>query len=56
MPENYFNDDDIEKRIYNCWRGNAYLLYHNWINDVYQMTPYELSEIPQLLAQRRSKR
>lgn len=55
MPENYFNDDDIEKRIYNCWRGNAYLLYHNWINDVYQMTPYELSEVPQLLAQRRSK-
>ncbi|EOT44163.1 homoserine O-succinyltransferase [Enterococcus columbae] len=55
LPVNYFENDQIEGRVFNCWRGNAHLLYHNWINDVYQQTTYELSEIPQMLAKRRKK-
>jgi homoserine O-succinyltransferase len=29
----------------NRWRSHAFLLFGNWINQVYQTTPYDLSEI-----------
>lgn len=47
VPENYFIDDDPTKNIINNWRAHSYLLYHNWLNDVYQVTPYELEKIPE---------
>ena len=47
FPVNYF-DDEKTMTTTNCWRGNAHLLYHNWLNDVYQMTPYHLEDIPKL--------
>ena len=28
------------------WRAHANLLYRNWLNWVYQMTPYDTDEIP----------
>ena len=46
VPENYFPDDDPEKKPIVKWRGHAHLLYSNWLNYcVYQRTPYYLSEI-----------
>ena len=50
IPVNYFEDVALSK-VTNCWRGNAHLLYHNWLNDVYQMTPYHLADIPKMRAQ-----
>lgn len=50
IPVNYFEDAALSK-VTNCWRGNAHLLYHNWLNDVYQMTPYHLADIPKMRAQ-----
>ncbi|HPR81283.1 MAG TPA: homoserine O-succinyltransferase [Enterococcus sp.] len=51
MPVNYFEDESLTK-VTNCWRGHAHLLYHNWLNDVYQMTPYHLEDIPKLRAKK----
>lgn len=46
VPENYFPDDDPEKKPLNRWRGHAHLLFSNWLNYfVYQLTPYDVNEI-----------
>ncbi|MBL1229080.1 homoserine O-succinyltransferase [Enterococcus sp. BWB1-3] len=45
IPKNYFVDNQLDKGVINTWRGHAHLLYHNWLNDVYQLTPYELNQI-----------
>ncbi|MGC6769242.1 homoserine O-succinyltransferase [Enterococcus sp. LJL51] len=45
LPHNYFTDDCVDQRVVNTWRGHAHLLYHNWLNDVYQLTPYKLEAI-----------
>lgn len=45
MPVNYFpNNDPNTDPIFN-WKSHAYLLFNNWINETYQHTPYDLSEI-----------
>lgn len=54
LPVNYFTNDDPKCGVINRWRGNAHLLYHNWLNDVYQITAYELSDIPKLLKKRQN--
>ena len=54
LPENYFPDDDPERQPIFTWRAHANLLYRNWLNWVYQMTPYELDEIPAAIKQLRS--
>ena len=45
VPFNYYPNDDDTKTPQNTWRGVAYLFYHNWINQVYQLTPYDLKEL-----------
>jgi homoserine O-succinyltransferase len=45
LPVNYYPDDDPEKPPRNCWRAYAHLLFGNWINEMYQTTPYELEMI-----------
>jgi homoserine O-succinyltransferase len=45
LPHAYFPDDDPDKTPKNSWRSHAQLLYSNWINTVYQMTPFDLSQI-----------
>jgi homoserine O-succinyltransferase len=45
LPINYYPDDDPRKPPRNCWRAYAHLLFGNWINDMYQTTPYELAHI-----------
>ena len=45
MPENYFPDDDPMQAPINNWRPFAFLLISNWINDLYQTTPFDLTKI-----------
>ena len=47
LPENYFPDNDPERQPIFTWRSHANLLYRNWLNWIYQMTPYELDRIPE---------
>ena len=51
MPENYFPDDDPENQPIFTWRSHANLLYRNWLNWVYQMTPYDMDKIPEVIQQ-----
>jgi homoserine O-succinyltransferase len=46
MPVNYYPEDDYTRRPILSWRSHANNLYTNWLNYyVYQVTPYDLSEI-----------
>ncbi|OIQ06412.1 MAG: homoserine O-succinyltransferase [Rhodobacteraceae bacterium CG2_30_10_405] len=45
VPLNYYPDDDPLRRPLNRWRSHAHLLYGNWINEIYQSTPYEIARI-----------
>ncbi len=45
VPRNYFPDDDPARAPLNRWRSHAFLLYGNWINEIYQTTPYDLAQI-----------
>ncbi len=45
MPENYFPADDPQMPPQNRWRSHAHLLFGNWINQIYQTTPFDLAEI-----------
>lgn len=45
VPLNYYPDDDPARVPMNRWRSHAHLLYGNWINEIYQITPYDLAEI-----------
>ncbi|MDA8870437.1 homoserine O-succinyltransferase [Rhizobiaceae bacterium] len=44
-PANYFPADDPRQPPQNRWRSHAHLLFGNWINRMYQTTPYDLAEI-----------
>ncbi|MEM7172603.1 MAG: homoserine O-succinyltransferase [Pseudomonadota bacterium] len=44
-PKYYFPNDDPEREPRNFWRSHAHLLMGNWINDLYQTTPYDLNDI-----------
>jgi len=45
VPLNYYLDDDTTKAPMNRWRSHAHLLYGNWINEMYQTTPYDITQI-----------
>lgn len=45
VPMNYYPDDNPARAPLNRWRSHAHLLYGNWINEIYQGTPYHLAEI-----------
>ena len=45
VPRNYFPDDDPSRAPLNRWRSHAHLLYGNWINEIYQTTPFDLKDI-----------
>lgn len=45
VPANYYPDDDPSRTPTNRWRSHAHLLYGNWINEIYQGTPYDLNDI-----------
>jgi homoserine O-succinyltransferase len=45
LPRNYFPGGDPHAAPENRWRSHAHLLFGNWINAVYQTTPFDLNEI-----------
>lgn len=45
VPQNYYPNDDPSQPPLNRWRSHAHLLYGNWVNLIYQTTPYDLNEI-----------
>lgn len=45
VPANYFPKDDTSKTPINRWRSHAFLLFGNWINQMYQTTSYDLEDI-----------
>ncbi len=45
VPMNYYPDDNPDNTPQNRWRSHAHLLYGNWINEIYQTTPYEIEKI-----------
>ncbi len=44
-PVDYFPDDDPARPPENRWRSHGHLLYGNWINEIYQTTPFRLETI-----------
>lgn len=45
LPKNYFPKNNTQKTPRLTWRANAETFFRNWINLVYQETPYELRKI-----------
>jgi homoserine O-succinyltransferase/O-acetyltransferase len=45
LPANYFPGDNPKALPENRWRSHAHLLFGNWINELYQTTPYDLEDI-----------
>jgi homoserine O-succinyltransferase len=45
MPVNYFPDNDPARAPENRWRSHGQLLYGNWINEIYQSTPFDTADI-----------
>ena len=52
IPRHYFENDDPEKAPVVRWRGHANLFYFNWLNYVYQETPYDINTIPKIQLQK----
>ncbi|MDB5505438.1 MAG: homoserine O-succinyltransferase [Devosia sp.] len=44
-PRDLFPDDDPTREPQNRWRSHAHLLFQNWINEIYQTTPFDMRDI-----------
>jgi homoserine O-succinyltransferase/O-acetyltransferase len=44
-PVNLFPNGDTSVEPENRWRSHAHLLFQNWINEIYQTTPFEIDTI-----------
>lgn len=44
-PVNLFPDGDTSREPENRWRSHAHLLFQNWINEIYQTTPFDLAAV-----------
>jgi homoserine O-succinyltransferase len=44
-PVNYYPSGDVSRAPPNRWRSHAHLLYGNWINEIYQTTPFDIDQI-----------
>jgi len=45
LPAHYFPDDNPANTPPNTWRSSAHLLFGNWLNYLYQTTPYDMHKI-----------
>ncbi|MDB5403722.1 MAG: homoserine O-succinyltransferase [Rhodopila sp.] len=45
LPFNYFPNEDTSLQPQNRWRSHAHLLLSNWINEIYQTTPFDIGLI-----------
>ncbi|MBQ3107658.1 MAG: homoserine O-succinyltransferase [Firmicutes bacterium] len=43
VPVNYFENDDPQGEVMMKWRSCSNLFFYNWLNFVYQQTPYDLN-------------
>jgi homoserine O-succinyltransferase len=55
VPKNYFPDDDARQPPLNRWRSHAHLLFGNWINEIYQTTPFDVRQIGVSAMDRRAR-
>ena len=47
MPQHYYKNDDPHRKPLQRWKAHANLFYYNWLNYVYQETPYDLRQLEQ---------
>ncbi|MFO1079742.1 MAG: homoserine O-succinyltransferase [Reyranellaceae bacterium] len=45
LPRHYFPGDDPAQPPRNRWRGHAHLLFGNWLDAIYQSTPFDPAQI-----------
>ena len=45
VPVHYYPETDPTRSPRNRWRSHAHLLYGNWINELYQTTHFDLTQI-----------
>ncbi|MDR0718822.1 MAG: homoserine O-succinyltransferase [Treponema sp.] len=45
IPKNYYPGDDPTREPVVRWRAHAHLFFNNWLNYVYQETPFDLHEL-----------
>lgn len=45
IPMNYYPDNNPSNEPFVKWRGHANLLFKNWVNIIYQETPYDIDSI-----------
>ena len=45
VPANYYPGNDPAQAPVNTWRANAHILFGNWINMIYQKTPFNIADI-----------
>lgn len=45
VPAHYYPGDNPKVTPENRWRSHAHLLFGNWINEVYQSTPFNIKDI-----------
>jgi homoserine O-succinyltransferase len=45
LPVNLFPNGDPSIEPENRWRSHAHLLFQNWINEIYQTTPFDIGKI-----------
>ncbi len=46
LPEHYYPGNNPQNHPRFVWCSYAHLFYHNWLNLVYQDTPYKLNDMP----------
>lgn len=44
-PRDLYPEDDTTREPENSWRSHGHLLFQNWINEIYQTTPFDLERI-----------
>ncbi|MCX8516403.1 MAG: homoserine O-succinyltransferase [Alphaproteobacteria bacterium] len=44
-PHGYYPDNDESRLPENNWRSHGHLLFSNWLNEVYQHTPFDIEKI-----------
>jgi homoserine O-succinyltransferase len=45
IPRNYYPGDDPSKAPLVRWRAHAHLFFSNWLNYIYQETPFDLQDL-----------
>jgi homoserine O-succinyltransferase len=45
VPQNYYRNDDPSQTPVVRWRAHAHLFFSNWLNYVYQETPFDIMEL-----------